>query len=81
MKTLDGDLKGVLGKTADRATRLHIEDIQNQIAHALDPAIQAQPGAAGAARPGTSLDDFDVTIAPDACWVDYAIRRRNAGGR
>jgi len=84
LKTLDGDLKGVLGKTADRATRLHIEDIQNQIAHALDPAIQAQPGAAGAARPGTSLDDFDVTIAPDACWVDYAIRTRptaRGGGR
>ena len=81
LKTLDGDLKAALGKTTDRATRLHIEDIQNQIAHALDPAIQGQPGAAGAARPGTSLDEFDVTIAPDSCWVDYSIRLRNTGGR
>jgi hypothetical protein len=76
LKTLDADLKGALPKTADRATRLHIEDIQTQIAHALDPAIQAQPGAAPAGRTGTSLDEFDVTVAPDACWFDYAIRRK-----
>jgi len=79
LKTLDADLKGALAKTTDRATRLHIEDIQNQIAHALDPAIQAQPGAATTGRVGTSIDEFDVTIAPDACWIDYAIRAR--GGR
>jgi hypothetical protein len=81
LKTLGEDLKNALGKTTDRATRLHIEDIQNQIAHALDPAIQAAPGAAGAARPGTAIDDFDVTAIPDACWVDYSIRRSNGGGQ
>jgi hypothetical protein len=76
LKTLDGDLKAAIGKTSDRATRLHLEDIQNQIAHALDPSIQAGAGAAGAARSTTQLDEFDVTVAPDACWVDYSIRRR-----
>jgi len=81
LKTLDGDLKAALGKTTDRATRLHIEDIQTQIAHALDPSIKGEGGAAGAARVGTSLDEFDVTIAPDSCWVDNAIRLRNPGGR
>jgi hypothetical protein len=79
LKTLDSDLKAALSKTTDRPTRLHIEDVQTQIAHALDPAIQAQPGAAPAGRPGTSFDDFDVTIAPDACWVDYSIKRK--GGK
>ena len=38
-------------RTTDRATRLHIEDVQTQIAHALDPAIQGS-GRAGARRPG-----------------------------
>jgi len=82
LKTLDSDLKTAIQKTTDRATRLHLEDIQTQIAHALDPAIQAPAGAAGAARPGTALDEFDVTVAPDACWLDYTIRprRANAGG-
>src|SRR5207249_1636835 len=51
LKTLDADLKTALGRTTDRATKLHLEDIQNQIAHALDPAIQGAAGAAGAPRP------------------------------
>ena len=76
LKTLDADLKGALGKATDRATRLHIEDIQTQIAYALDPSIQATGAAAAGARPGTSLDEFDVTVAPDACWLDYTIRRK-----
>jgi hypothetical protein len=76
LKTLDGDLKAAIGKTTDRATRMHLEDIQTQIAYALDPSTQAGAGAAGAARPGTLLDEFDVTVAPDACWLDYSIRRK-----
>ena len=80
LKTLDGDLKAALAKTSDRATKLHIEDVQTQIARALDPSVQAAPGAAGAARPGTDLgDEFDVTVDPVSCWIDYAIRGR--GGR
>jgi hypothetical protein len=75
LKTLDADLKGALAKTTDRPTKLHLEDIQTQIAHALDPAIQSAPGAATAGRPGTALDDFDVSVAPEACWIDYSIRR------
>jgi hypothetical protein len=80
LKTLDGDLKTALGRTADRATKLHLEDIQTQIAHALDPAIQNSAGAAGAARPGTAFDEFDVAAAPDSCWLDYSIRRKTGGG-
>ena len=79
LKTLDADLKSALAKAADRATKLHIEDIQTQIARALDPSVQGS-AAAGAARPGTDLgDEFDVTMAPESCWIDYAIRGR--GGK
>jgi hypothetical protein len=66
-------------RTADRATKLHLEDIQTQFAHALDPAIQAAAGAAAPGRTGTALDEFDVSVASDSCWMDYAIRR-NGGG-
>jgi hypothetical protein len=76
LKTLNGDLKTALARTVDRATRLHLEDIQNQIAHALDPAIQAAAGAATPGRVGTGIDDFDVSLAPESCWLDYSIRRR-----
>jgi Met-zincin/Domain of unknown function (DUF5117)/Domain of unknown function (DUF5118) len=76
LKTLDADLKTALTRTSDRETKLHLEDIQTQIAHALDPAIQGTASAPGAQRPGTAIDDFDVSAMPDACWIDYAIRRK-----
>ena len=80
LKTLDGDLKAAAAKANDRETKLHLDDIQTQIARALDPSVQAPAAAAGTARPGTALDDtFDLTIAPDACWPDYAIRRPGGG--
>jgi hypothetical protein len=75
LKTLDGDLSSMRGST-DRATKLHVEDLRQQIARALDPSVQA---AAGAARSTTDLNDdslFDVTSAVDACWPDYVVRRK-----
>jgi hypothetical protein len=80
LKTLNADLKTALSRVTDRPTQLHLEDIQAQIAHALDPAIQGTAAAAAAGRVGTAVDEFDVAVAPDACWVDYSIRRSNAGG-
>jgi hypothetical protein len=50
------------------------------IAHALDPAVRATAAGAAGAGPGTGADAFDVTIAPESCWLDYAIRPR-IGGR
>ena len=74
LKTLDGELRAALARTADRPTRLHLEDVRTQIARALDPAVQALPAAAtGPAR--TAIDLFDVTTEPDSCWVDYVIDR------
>jgi hypothetical protein len=79
LKTLDADLKAASPRTTDPATRMHIEDIQTQIARALDPAVQA-PAAPVAGRPIIGFDDdFDVTNAPDTCWPDFAIRK--PGGR
>src|SRR5207342_3384876 len=75
LRTLTADLKTALSRVTDRPTQLHLEDIQAQIAHPLDPAIQGTAGAAAAGRVGTAVDEFDVTVAPDACWVDYSIRR------
>jgi hypothetical protein len=51
---------------------LHVEDLRQQIARALDPTVQAS----AATRSTTELDDdsiFDVTAAGDICWPDYAV--------
>ena len=75
LKTLDGDLRAALARASDRATRLHIDDVRTQIARALDPAVQVPPGAAAGTGRTTTVDEFDVTVAPESCWVDYAIRK------
>jgi hypothetical protein len=71
LKTLENDLRGARVST-DRATMLHVEDLRQQIARALDPTVQAS----AATRSTTELDDdsiFDVTAAGDICWPDYAV--------
>jgi hypothetical protein len=71
LRTLENDLRGAR-IAADRATTLHVEDLRQQIARALDPTVQA----AAAARPTTDLDEssiFDVTAPGDLCWPDYVV--------
>jgi hypothetical protein len=74
LKALDADLRVALGRTTDREARLHIEDVRMQIARALDPAVQ-ETAPAGAARTTELDDEFDVSVEPELCWVDYAIRK------
>jgi hypothetical protein len=74
LKTLEADLQGPRIAT-DRATTLHIQDLRQQIARALDPTFQASAPA----RTTTDLADdsiFDVTRASDLCWIDYAVTPR-----
>jgi hypothetical protein len=74
LKTLDADLRAATVRTADRATRLHIDDVRTQIERALDPTV-FEAGASAARPAATSLDElFDPSVDPEACWVDYAIR-------
>jgi hypothetical protein len=71
LRTLENDLRGAR-IAADRATTLHVEDLRQQIARALDPTVQA----AAASRPTTDLDEssiFDVTAPGDLCWPDYVV--------
>jgi hypothetical protein len=74
LKTLDTDLRAALARTTERETRLHIEDVRMQIARALDPAVQEPAGPPGNRTAADGLLDFDVSVDPVSCWVDYAIR-------
>jgi hypothetical protein len=74
LKTLSADLRAALPRTADRETRLHIEDVRTQIERALDPTVQE---TANAARTALAEETFDVSSDPVSCWVDYSIPRRN----
>jgi hypothetical protein len=69
LKTIAADAGAAAARATDRDTRLHLEDLRDQIAKILDPKYQqANPG------PGQSItlqtSDRDDTY----CWTDYAIR-------
>jgi hypothetical protein len=75
LKSLDVDLRGAAAKVTDRATRLHIDDVRTQIERALDHTVQES--VAPGARTTFADDLFDVSIDPESCWIDYAIRGKN----
>ena len=65
LRTLQSEVTAAMAKTTDRPTKLHLEDVRDQIAKTLDPKF-APP--ASAPRPG-------VLARPSAwdldCWRDY----------
>src|SRR5262245_17449096 len=70
LATLKGTLAAALAKTRDRATQLHLQDAQDQIAKILDPKVE-RPNPAPGGPPqaaGNGYDDVEI------CFPDYAIR-------
>ena len=65
LRTLKSEVARAVAKTTDRPTRLHLDDVSDQIAKILDPkfgpAIVGGTPSFGAPRP--SLDDLN-------CWTD-----------
>jgi hypothetical protein len=69
LKTIAADAGVAVARTTDRDTRLHLEDLRDQIAKILDPKYQqANPAPAQALI-------FPLSGTGDTyCWTDYAIR-------
>jgi hypothetical protein len=58
-------MTSAMGKTTDRATKLHLEDVKDQIAKALDPKFAQTPvGPALLQVTRPSVWEMD-------CWHDY----------
>src|SRR6185503_10094249 len=67
LKTIAADAGAALARTTDRDSRLHLEDIRDQIAKILDPKFQlANPTPVPVIA--LPLSDSDT-----GCWTDYAI--------
>jgi hypothetical protein len=68
LKTIAADAGAALARTTDRDTRLHLEDLRDQIAKILDPKFQlANPAPVAPVR--LPISDRNDTY----CWTDYAI--------
>jgi hypothetical protein len=68
LKTLTSEVAAAQARAADRDTRLHLDDLRDQIARILDPRFQPSPAITSRSfilTGASSLED---------CWPDYAIR-------
>lgn len=76
LRSVSAAITAAMARATDRATRLHLDDIKDQIAKALDPKFApptAGAGGAGGGRRGFD-DGFQPWLEPDTCWPDYIIR-------
>ena len=67
-KTIAADAGLALARTTDRDSRLHLEDVRDQIAKILDPKFQL-------ANP-TPIPVLALPLSDNGdifCWTDYAI--------
>ncbi len=77
LRTISADVTRVLARTTDRATRMHLEDVKDQIAKILDPKFSTP-------APTNSPFTFFLGINADgddlhdevSCWPDYSLRIR-----
>jgi hypothetical protein len=84
LRTLDREIRAALVRKPERMTALHLEDVRDQIARALDPKMEATGAASPAPAGRSDLSDDDM-LAPwntgdpfsfdRGCWHDYGIRR------
>jgi hypothetical protein len=67
LRSLDTSVRAAIAKAADRTTRLHLQDVRDQIARILDPKFV----------PPAAPQNLPIILGLDdqvGCWLDYAIR-------
>ena len=72
LQALNQMIARALPRTTDRTTRLHLEDVRNEIAKALDPKFIRLPRRADGVRPaGLDSSEGPSSIEPVVCWPEY----------
>ena len=78
LRALDRTIAGAAPRAADRATRLHLEDVRDTIAQALDPSSASSVAVRALATPSWAEpwpgDPLGPGSPPLSCWPDYAVR-------
>ncbi len=83
LRALDRTIDAAIARVANRATRLHLEDVRDTVARTLDPPASSPSTTGNRALAGPDEEPawlpFDVrtddaTHDAAACWRDYAVR-------
>jgi hypothetical protein len=73
LKALNSEVTRALARTTDRATRMHLEDVKDQIAKILDPKFPQTPPTATTAISTSGRRGVDE-MQIEECWPDYSVR-------
>ena len=77
LRTLNTQITSALARTTDRATKVHLEAVRDQIARILDPKFNPAGGSgAGGMRIFADRWSGQPPLDPDSvdCWPDYEIK-------
>jgi hypothetical protein len=69
LRALTAEVGRAMPRTTDRASRMHLEDVKDQIARILDPKF-APPAPAS----GPSIFSIFRLDEHESCWPDYTLR-------
>jgi hypothetical protein len=85
LRTLRAQVVATIPAVTDRASRVHLEDVRDQIDEILDPRAMRQRPGAGRAGGANALSDIQAPESPfdfendpflqkpEVCWPDYVI--------
>ena len=73
LRAISAATGAALAKTTDKATKIHLESVRDQIAKILDPEKNGAPAAAGAGN-RQGLEFLEMMYDPTSCFPDYVIR-------
>ncbi len=71
LRAISAGASAAIAKSADRATRVHLESVRDQVGKILNPD-QGAAGAGGTNR--QALELLELLQNPTSCWPDYIIR-------
>jgi hypothetical protein len=79
LRALNADVAKAMVRATDRATRMHLEDVRDQIAKILDPKF-ASPAPTSSPIPFIfgpfNADGEEQRDESLSCWPDYSLRIR-----
>jgi hypothetical protein len=73
LRALNAQIAGVLPRVTDRATRVHLEAVRDQIGRILDPN-RSGTGANAITINQQAMEFLDMYYNPTSCFPDYTIR-------
>ena len=73
LRAISAAASSALAKSGDRATRVHLESVRDQIAKILNPEQGGGNATGGSNR--IALEFLEMMQNPDSCWMDYVIKK------